>query len=128
MHIDPDSPPATEYGLPLDSARSVGAGSDGARLSAEGAKQEAFGSGITPRRGTRTASRTPAKPAARSGGSDGAAQTGEGAGTGASPALPTSSDGDGGGTPVLYSLGGAVVVLAAGGLMALTLRRRQSAT
>ena len=47
MHIDPGSPAATEYALPLDSARGVGAGAEGAGAAAVGAKQEAFGSGIT---------------------------------------------------------------------------------
>lgn len=130
VHIDPGSPPATEYALPLDSARGVGAGSAGARAAAQGAEQEPFGSGITPRRAAGTGSPAHAEPSASSGaGPDGPAHAGDGAATGPAPDLPPSSVGDSGGaTAVVYSLGGAVVVLAVGGLLALTLRRRQSAT
>ena len=130
VHIDPGSPPATEYALPLDSARGVGTGAEGAKAAAEGAKQESFGGGITRRRPAATGSRAPVEPASPSGsGAQAPARAGDGGGAGAGSSVPTSSVGDGGGgTAVLYSLGGAVVVLAAGGLIALTLRRRQSAT
>jgi hypothetical protein len=132
VHIDPGSPAATEYALPLDSARGVGAGAEGASAAAVGAKQEAFGSGITPRADAKAGSRSPGGSTAQSGsgGSGGPTRTGggDGDGTGAGANLPTSSVGDGDGTALLYSLGGADVVLAAGGLVALTLRRRQSPT
>lgn len=132
MHIDPGSPAATEYALPLDSARGVGAGAEGAGAAAVGAKQEAFGSGITPRSDAKAGSRSPGASTAPSGGggSGEPAQTGDGDGdgTGARSNLPTSSVGDGDGTALLYSLGGAAVVLTAGGLVALALRRRQSTT
>jgi hypothetical protein len=133
VHVDPNSAPASEYELPLDSARGVGAASTGGEASAGGgtaavAPPPAFGSGITPRRTASSAggTRRGRTATARRRGDDsdgGRVVAGEGAGAG----LPTAaSSGDGAGIPILYSLGGALVILAAGGLVALTLRRRQS--
>jgi len=146
VHVDPDSAPAKEYALPLDSAR----GTAGTSVSGEspktpagapaGAPAPAFGSGITPKAdsttsGSRSSGRSTRPNANRSGSGSG---TSTGTGTGTSTSTSTSTDETAedrtvptgaeaaGGNPLLYSLGGVLAVLVAGGLVALTLRRRQS--
>jgi len=140
VHVDPDSAPAKEYALPLDSAR----GTAGPSVSGEspktpagapaGAPAPAFGSGITPKAdsttsGSRSSGRSTRPNANRSG-----SGSGLGTGTGTSTStdetaedrtVPTGAEAAGG-NPLLYSLGGVLAVLVAGGLVALTLRRRQS--
>jgi len=130
VHVDPDSAPAKEYALPLDSAR----GAAGTSVSGEspktpaGAPAPAFGSGITPKAdsttsGSRSSGRSTRPNANRSGsGSGTSTSTDE---TAADRTVPTGAEGAGG-NPILYSLGGVLAVLVAGGLVALTLRRRQS--
>jgi len=135
VHVDPDSAPAKEYALPLDSAR----GTAGTSVSGEspktpagapaGAPAPAFGSGITPKAdsttsGSRSSGRSTRPNANRSGsGSGTSTSTDE---TAADRTVPTPGAGGAGGNPILYSLGGVLAVLVAGGLVALTLRRRQS--
>ena len=140
VHVDPDSAPAKEYALPLDSAR----GTAGTSVSGEspktpaGTPAPAFGSGITPKAdsitsGSRSSGRSTRPNANRSGsGSGSGTSTGTGTGTSTSTdetaedrTVPTGAEGAGG-NPILYSLGGVLAVLVAGGLVALTLRRRQS--
>lgn len=126
VHIDPGSAPATEYALPLDSARDIGSPSGTGETSGDtDARPPAFGSGITARPGRSTSGSGPGGGTGNTAGnpSNSAGSDGDGAG-GRAPA-PTSS-GDGSGDPLRYSLGGGIVVLVAGGLVALTLRRRQS--
>jgi len=128
VHVDPDSAPAKEYALPLDSAR----GAAGTSVSGEspktpaGAPAPAFGSGITPKAdsttsGSRSSGRS-TRPNANRSGSGSGTSTDE---TAADRTVPTGAEGAGG-NPILYSLGGVLAVLVAGGLVALTLRRRQS--
>jgi len=130
--VDPDSAPAKEYALPLDSARNTAGASAGESTSggggvsgaAPGGPPPVFGSGITAKGdAAKSRPRTAEAPTARSrrdrsDAADDAADT---------PSRVTSSGiEDGGGTGLLYSVGGALVVVAAGGLLALTLRRRHA--
>lgn len=131
VQVDPNSPPAAEYALPLDAARRAaegpspdgGGGGGGGGHSA--GPPPAFGAGISPkpaaaaaagRNGSRPRDRgtVPARP--------GAAGEGSAARSGAATTRISDADGE----PILYSLGAALAVLAAGGLLALVLRRRQS--
>ena len=142
VHVDPDSAPAKEYALPLDSAR----GTAGTSVSGEspktpaGAPAPAFGSGITPKAdsttsGSRSSGRS-TRPNANRSGSGSGRSTGTGTGTSTSTSTSTDETAEdrtvptgaeaAGGNPLLYSLGGVLAVLVAGGLVALTLRRRQS--
>lgn len=130
VHVDPDSAPAAEYALPLDAARRAALGPAGEGDGASGASggvapAPAFGSGITPKDAEGAAGRSRGRDRAttRSGGGASATRREQ-----AQPRDDASSTSiaDAGGDPALYSLGGAVAVLVAGGLLALTLRRRQS--
>ena len=135
IQVDPDSAPAHEYALPLDAARGVGAGTPPSDASGAPARPPAFGAGIT-RKPTGASGRSRSGGAAgsragRDGGTDatGATQTDPAAAArGAALADNGGAGGEpgtSGGTALLYSLGAAIVVLGAGGLLALTLRRRQ---
>ena len=128
VHVDPDSAPAVEYALPLQAARNQAGGSgssakpDPAAARAAASNPPAFGDGITP------AARTSERPS-RSGGSrqqpDGAPSARTGSGSAPSLPLPAVSSVDSdGGTPILFSVAGALLVLLVGGLVALSLRRR----
>lgn len=127
VHVDPDSAPAKEYALPLEAARAAGSdareGSRPGNAASDAGPAAAFGSGITPK---------PA-PSARSSRSSGASTDRSGARPDLGPGekdpaatVSTQRAQAAGGNPVLYSLGGVLAVLVAGGLVALTLRRRQS--
>jgi len=136
VRIDPDSAPAKEYALPLDSARSVGADSAGGGGSRRGddARPPAFGGGITAKAAAGSESGSGRERASADGGSRGGSSSSSGSSgppvrsgePGVAAAAPSTSIDDGGTNGVLYSLGGAFAVLVAGGLVALALRRRQS--
>lgn len=128
VQVDPNSPPAVEYALPLQEARGDAApprgGGSGAGGEGEGggAGAPAFGSGITPKR-----SEAGARDDDRASGS----QSGDGAAPESDPpagatGTPAVRSGDVGSRATLYSVGGAAAVLLAGGLVGFALRRRQS--
>jgi hypothetical protein len=132
VHIDPGSPAAKEYVLPLNQARQIGGGSSTSR-SASGAL---FGAGITPpgaggssRLGTGAGSAKARGPAAASGSSGArpaAAQPALSASLlhdASSQAGPTGGDGS-----MLALLAGGVAILAIGGLGGMVLRRSRSTT
>lgn len=134
IQVDPDSAPAHEYALPLDAARSVGAGASARDASGAPTRPPAFGAGITRKpTGASGRSRSGAAASSRAGGdrgSDaaGATRADPAAARGAARADDGGASGEAGtsgATALLVSLGAAVVVLGAGGLLALTLRRRQ---
>jgi hypothetical protein len=131
VHVDPDSAPAKEYALPLDAARGAAGSSTADGPSSKrpaGAPAPAFGSGITPRAASRTrGSRSTAGSAGRDSERQGAKAGSRDDDTTTEPAVSPTPVAEGGAKPILYSLGGVLAVLAAGGLVALTLRRRQSA-
>ena len=128
VQVDPDSPPAVEYALPLqeargDAARPGAGGAGGGAGAADGSgAAPAFGSGITrkPARADATAGERPARPGSGSDARPASERPRPPAGAGAR------RTGDVGGPAMLYALGSAVAILLAGGLLGLALRRRQS--
>ena len=122
VQVDPDSPPAVEYALPLAEARGDAApAADAGDATEAGAPPPAFGSGITPK----------ADRAGASGSGDRGAgsQRADAPGRSGEPSAarpPAARPGDVGGSATLYSLGAAAGILLVGGLVGLALRRRQS--
>jgi hypothetical protein len=150
VHVDPGSPAAKEYALPVSQARGAGGGSEGSheQLFGAGIKPPSSGSprGGSPRGGSAGSGSarggSPSSPTARRGASKaaGAASPRSAAGTGATRAIdsqPTpslvrraadrQSSSDGGSSwPVL--LGGGVLVLVLGAFAGVVLRHGRRAT
>ena len=136
VHVDPDSAPAKEYALPLQDARVAGADTSarGATGGGAAAAPAAFGSGITqsaaPTDAARARSGVEAGSAARRSASGRGVEAEDRSASGAERARHAARPapvaiGETSSVAALYSVGGAGVVLIAGALLALTLRRRQ---
>jgi hypothetical protein len=131
VHVDPGSPAAKEYALPLNQARQTGAGAS----SSSASSPPLFGAGI--------------KPPAAGGSSHSGSGSGKGKATGRGGAsgpnganasaprftLPSavlrassSQASSGGGGSILALLGGGVAILVLGGLGGTILKRSRSAT
>jgi len=130
VHIDPGSPAAKEYALPVTQARRTGADAAPAGgAAAAGESQEAlFGAGINPR-GPGGSSKT-STPRAGSG----SPTASRSAATSATAALPVAvqraadPSADPGGSSLLVLLAGAVAVLALGWFGGIVLRRSRRPT
>src|SRR6476661_5547680 len=124
VHIDPGSPAAKEYALPLNQARQTGAGS-----TSGGSSETPFGAGIKPpgsggAGGSGSAphdGRSPARSPSRSSG-QGASESRSHGAAGTAPTLPPAvqravesqnSSGGGGSLPALIGGGVAILVLGA---------------
>lgn len=144
VHVDPGSPAAKEYSLPLDQARQVGARSSSSGATSPQSPEGAlFGAGIKPP-GSGGGSHTPAAAPGASGapsaqghsgsthGSGGPAQAGGAPGPQqllAQTVLRAERDqGSGGGGSTLALLGGAVAVIVLGGLGGTVLRHSRRPT
>lgn len=130
VHIDPGSPAAKEYALPVTQARRTGAdGGSGASAAARGESSETlFGAGIEPRRpGGSSNARAPRSATDAAGAASPAA-------TGTTAALPVvvqhaaDTSADPGGSSLLVLLAGAVAVLALGWFGGIVLRRSRRPT
>lgn len=130
VHIDPRSPAAKEYALPLEQARRTGAGGS----PGEGSQGEAglFGAGIRPHGGDHGAHGTGSRQAAsRKGGAAGDAlsrrmRAHSRSAMGGPP--QTATNGSGGDDSLLALLAGGVAVLVVGALAGTILRRRPKAS
>lgn len=136
VHIDPGSPAAKEYALPVSQARKENEGGG-----SEGTHEQLFGAGIKPpSSGTPRGGSRPRTTGARRGAHIGAgASSSHAGGAGASSATPTPppalvrrvADGrssPGGGSSLLVLLGGGVVVLALGAFAGVVLRHSRRPT
>ncbi|HEY5199189.1 MAG TPA: hypothetical protein VIJ51_19380 [Solirubrobacteraceae bacterium] len=119
VYVDPNSPAAKEYALPIQQARSTGATPSAGSSSG---KAPLFGAGIAR---TTTTPTTRPKPRPRSSRSaKQSAPVSKSAKT-PPPSAPAAAGSSGGGG-TLALVGGAVVILAVGGLGGVILRRRRS--
>jgi hypothetical protein len=141
VHVDPGSPAAKEYALPLSQARQTGAGP----ASSPGASEPSFGAGIKPPRsggpggpgthgsagtaggGRRTSAGSPTRRRTSASSSDHAAA--------ATPPLPpavrravAAADSSGGGGSLPALIGGGVAILVLGGFGGTVLRHSRRPT
>jgi len=131
VHIDPGSPAAKEYALPVTQARRTGTdtGSGAASTPGSESSETLFGAGIKPHGPS-----GPASPKQRKSARAGTTEAGTPAATGTTAALPVvvqhaadSSSGSGS-SSVLVLLAGAVAVLALGWFGGIVLRRSRRPT
>jgi hypothetical protein len=129
VHVDPGSPAAKEYALPLNQARSTGAGS-----TASGASEPAFGAGIKPP-GSGGAGGSGSRPHDGRSPGRGASESRSRDAIGTAPALPAAvqravnaqdSSGGAGSLPAL--IGGGVAILVLGGFGGTVLRHSRRPT
>jgi hypothetical protein len=129
VHIDPGSPAAKEYALPVTQARRTGTDTGSGAAAGGESSETLFGTGIKPR-----GPRGPDDPKQRKRARAGTTETGAPAATDTTAALPVvvqhaadSSTGSGG-SSVLVLLAGAVAVLALGWFGGIVLRRSRRPT
>ena len=123
VHVDPDSPSAKEYAIPLDRARSDAGGSPG---SARSQQSPRFGAGIEPSSSSAAGaddagSNHNESSQGSSGSGKGKKKVGDNASAGISS--PVASAAGDSGSPALRLGRVALAVLAVGGLLGLALRR-----
>jgi hypothetical protein len=135
VHIDPGSPAAKEYALPVSQARGAGEG-DGS----EGTHEQLFGAGIKPPgSGSPRGGSPSAGSGARRGASNSAGASSSGSGGSASDTTHTQppplvrrvaggGSSSGGGSSLLVLLGGGVVVIALGAFAGVVLRHGRRPT
>jgi len=128
VHVDPGSPAAKEYALPLNQARHTGSSSQSSP------ETSLFGAGIKPpSSGGSTPTRKDSKGAQRAAGSGDSASSGE-SGTGVptlahGALLSTHATGAGGGDgSILALIGGGVAILVLGGFGGTVLRHSRRGT
>jgi hypothetical protein len=136
VHVDPGSPAAKEYALPVNKARGTGkaGGSEGG---SEEAHEQLFGAGIKPPSsgspgGSRSATPRAPRNASRVGGRASPGARKGSAGAQAAPALvrrvANGRSSGGGGSSALVLLGGGVAVIVLGALAGIVLRHGRRPT
>lgn len=137
VHVDPGSPAAKEYALPVSQARRAGEGGGGS----EGAHEQLFGAGIKPPssgspRGGSPSGRTRAHRDAPKRAGTSSSRSADGGASGAIRTQPPAlvrrvADGrssSGGGSSLLVLLGGGVLVLVLGAFAGVVLRHSRRPT
>jgi hypothetical protein len=129
VHVDPGSPVAKEYVLPLNQARNIGHGPGESASS-----PRLFGTGIASPRPSRSAATTTKGAGADAGGRRKLAASGSSSSTRRRMTLPDASGldlaarSDSGHGSLLALLGGGIAVLALGGIGAAAVRRSRRST
>jgi hypothetical protein len=135
VHVDPGSPAAKEYALPVSQARGAGEGGG-----PEGTHEQLFGSGIKPPSSGSPRGGSPSgESGARRGAAKSAGTSSSGSGGSASGITPTQPpplvrrvaggrSSSGGGSSLLVLLGGGVVVIVLGAFAGVVLRHGRRPT